>query len=633
LYYKIWLALQMNPNSYDDGDEQVMSPNVTGDPGMRRTVTPTPIVNGVDPPPGGHLDMDGEVTGPRVESTSPSISARPAHSTAGVVGRESRAATAAAPKAPRLRIVLEYTPNHWDQPLVALVIMRWNRGNLEQVTVPGTPLFDMHTMERLQQLHAAAPQSLMRFPPLTLLADGLRGSLLRVKSKAQCLHRLGEEQPVRGVYGDGAIKPGVNTLPDLPLPGILVEAGEWYSNYLRIETMILAALPQAVKQEVKVKGVEFAEAQISRRSIGAQDTVYFLHIPAGVKEGEAKGKGKGGDSREEWYRTKGGTLVVPPTVHHPHLGLLKTGVGRNTCPFIQEDQALSLISQLEDRRLSEFKEQVQELEVHMESVSAPVDPTEALRRYAITGGRSEALRAIFAQPYFDGVDESLKARLAEDLVGLDEDSGKRMLKQLPVNRAHRRSLLASERTWCQDRDMQLVEVDVISKGGKGWDLMKSDGVWRVERVRSRSRRTQVCTNLDLSCMCALEGRYTGPSCEELDQVIARALKRLPIFPFQMKFHNQTQRYGLVGAFRVPKSAIQHSKAASKEAGIEDLFGVEQERNNDPVEDLAEYQPSELGRVSTNSLVAFSSKVGSTGCRSTDPWKMGEVVNPIEYDEL
>ena len=86
-----------------------------------------------------------------------------------------------------------------------------------------------------------------------------------------------------------------------------------------------------------------------------------------------------GDSKEEWYRTKGGTLVVPPAgptssvkpqtiiplgalvenlgcsvswskrgglkVTHPQLGLLRTGVSRNTCPFIQEGQALSLISQ------------------------------------------------------------------------------------------------------------------------------------------------------------------------------------------------------------------------------------------------------------------------------------------------
>ena len=592
-----------------------------------------------------------------------------------------------------------------------------------------------------------------------------------------------------------------------------------------------------------------------------------------------------GDSREEWYRTKGGTLVVPPIegpsssgkpqtiiplgalvetlgctvswskrgglkVHHPHLGLLRTGVGRNTCPFIQEDQALSLISQLEDERLKEFKEQVRDLEVKMESVSAPIDPTEALRKYATSGRRSDALRAVYSQPYFDGVAESIKARLAEDLVGLDENSGKRMLKQLPVNRAHRRSLLTSERwvvhlcsgsergenplkTWCQDRDMQLVEVDVVSKGGKGWDLMKSCGVWRAllwaaatgrivsilsspnpklsecvvalglqplflwslasvakgrgipflfETPRALeaeyttfagwanasllcldqglvdpdySRCMQVCTNLNLSqlcasshslekgrsgtgsiwsrafraaVVCALEGRYTGPSCEELDQVIARALRSgsdrtqpgdqdasevialgedisLPVAddlpqpdpevtpgpspkrqlskkeieawkqhisdghvpyrrdcrlcvegagigiqhrriaypqsfalsvdlfgPVPKHEHGRDEtcisgktniKYGLVGAFRVPRSMVQHSKAVSREVGVEDLFGTERENSNanplrtsplqeeqdttldqDLVEDLAEYEPSEPGEPLDDELRAL-----------------------------
>ena len=72
------------------------------------------------------------------------------------------------------------------------------------------------------------------------------------------------------------------------------------------------------------------------------------------------------------------------------------------------------------------------------------------------------------------------------------------------------------------------------------------------------------------------------------------------------------RYGLVGAFRVPKSAIQHSRTASKDAGVEDLFGdvlqqeptlqeepiLQEEPTVNPgrdfIEDCAEYQPSDPG---------------------------------------
>ena len=282
----------------------------------------------------------------------------------------------------------------------------------------------------------------------------------------------------------------------------------------------------------------------------------------------------------------------------------------------------------------------------MESICAPVDPTEALRRYATSGGRSEAIRSVLAQPYLDGVEESMRLRLAESLVGLDDESGKNMLKQLPLNRAHRRALLASERwvvhlcsgadkgdnplkTWCEARDMQLLEVDLLAKGGKGWDLTKTSGVWRAllwaaatgrvvslfsspnprlsestsqlglqplflwslasvakgrgipfvfevpQNLKSvyesfsgwanasllyidqgvvdpyYSRSTCICTNVNLShlqtmpllrrsgrlrtgshwssefrtaLVGALEGRYVGPSCEELDKVIASALR-------------------------------------------------------------------------------------------------------------
>ncbi|CAE7253257.1 unnamed protein product [Symbiodinium microadriaticum] len=671
----------MNPNQYDDGDEQVMMrPNVTEDPGRRRTVASNPIVNGVDPPSGGHLDMDGEVTGPRVENTSSSAPTRPDQAVAGVVGRETRGAAAGIPKAPTsasdflqtstgneggvpsdgthptetplgvhaqplgssmsgpgYQFEEQRQPRTGDSVEYASVASSVTRRDLQrgipaESQVPGTPLFDLHTMERLQQLHAAAPQLLGSSPvvlpprPPSTTSSDIQAEVRRQLTDVVAVHE--EESRNCG-------------------------KAFWLR---RIETMILAALPQAVKQEVSGTLPDAALqvralTKLTKGALQGHPDIFFrvnlvrhnLQVDVTPDQDKAAGEASVAQatpttpvasqdpqqqikSFDEDYACISTVALLDSGATHPVVPFTDgmTGVGRNTCPFIQEDQALSLISQLEDERLKEFKEQVRDLEVKMESVSAPIDPTEALRKYATSGRRSDALRAVYSQPYFDGVAESIKARLAEDLVGLDENSGKRMLKQLPVNRAHRRSLLTSERwvvhlcsgsergenplkTWCQDRDMQLVEVDVVSKGGKGWDLMKSCGVWRAllwaaatgrivsilsspnpklsecvvalglqplflwslasvakgrgipflfETPRALeaeyttfagwanasllcldqglvdpdySRCMQVCTNLNLSQLCASshsleKGRYTGPSCEELDQVIARALR-------------------------------------------------------------------------------------------------------------
>eukprot|EP00439_Symbiodinium_sp_Y106_P047630 s3065_g6.t1 len=238
-----------------------------------------------------------------------------------------------------------------------------------------------------------------------------------------------------------------------------------------------------------------------------------------------------GDSKEEWWKTKGGTLVVPPEsknaketkdlqmilplgalvetlgckvswsrrsglkVVHPTLGTLRTGVGRNTCPFLQEDQALRLISELEEKRLRNFEQEVDNLQYHLESLERPADPTEALRTFARTGERRDALRAVMAQPYFAEAREDIKARLAESIPGRDDDSGKQVLKALPLSRSSRRELLASTRwvvhlcageskvndplaLWAQEQGAYLIRVDLQEKGGKGWDLSQPHGAWR-----------------------------------------------------------------------------------------------------------------------------------------------------------
>ena len=291
---------------------------------------------------------------------------------------------------------------------------------------------------------------------------------------------------------------------------------------------------RAMTREYEAKMMRFEEERVKVEAVALLDS--GATHPVVPFSGDMSGLQKvpvtlAGELKEEWYRTKGGTLVVPPgdpsedkvkpqtiiplgalvenlgcsinwskrgglKVRHPALGMLRTGVGRNTCPFVQEDQALSLIAELEDKRLQLFKSDVQELESRMELVSAPLDPTEALRRYAVSGNRSAALRALISQPYLGNLEEETVGMIAEELIGLDEDSGKRMMKQLPLNRAKRRALLSSEswavhlcsgkpqednpfRRWAEERQIQLLEVDLLAKGGRGWDLTVQGGVWRV----------------------------------------------------------------------------------------------------------------------------------------------------------
>ncbi|CAE7449099.1 unnamed protein product, partial [Symbiodinium necroappetens] len=484
-----------------------------------------------------------------------------------------------------------------------------------------------------------------------------------------------------------SVKPGVSNLPELPTPGaescllfsdwihnsrpplsdisdtseelwegVLNEASTWYAKYLqldplsrlvfqpepseflnkpkwsrvsrRIETMILAALPATVRQEV---GKLHAQLLSELEMIGCKkgNDCNFEHswsaIPfedrkgrcktcgakghkaqeckAGMKEGEAKAKGKGGmkgspkaaveaisvvptpppppaaDSQQQIKSmladaalilqqampqregavtgegaTPGVPIASPPKapssgvaqgtpvtlaslsaqldslramtreyeakmmrfeeerVKVEAVALLDSGATHPVVPFSgdmsglqkvpvtlageSKDQALSLIAELEDKRLQLFKSDVQELESRMELVSAPLDPTEALRRYAVSGKRPAALRALISQPYLGYFKEETVGMIAEELIGLDEDSGKRMMKQLPLNRAKRRALLSSEswavhlcsgkpqeenpfRRWAEERQIQLLEVDLLAKGGKGWDLTVQGGVWRV----------------------------------------------------------------------------------------------------------------------------------------------------------
>ena len=274
--------------------------------------------------------------------------------------------------------------------------------------------------------------------------------------------------------------------------------------------------------------IEEAEVRLSRTQAGAPDapvalldsgaTHAVIPYESSLTNLERVPVTLAGDAKQEWWKTAGGTLVVPPgsgtgagasstqvilplgalvetlgcqvswskrrglRVQHPTLGLLDTGVSSNTCPYVQERQALSLIAELESARLKDFSEQVQNLECQLEAFAQAPDPTTAIQGFIMGKTRKDALCALMAQPYFKDVSEDAKAAMAEAIPAFDDVAGKAALKDLPLKRAVRRTLQASSQwvvhLWAQERDMPVLRVDLLEKGGKGWDLTKPQSAWR-----------------------------------------------------------------------------------------------------------------------------------------------------------
>ena len=282
----------------------------------------------------------------------------------------------------------------------------------------------------------------------------------------------------------------------------------------------------------RVDEVIAAEREMNRVLLDSGATHPVIPYKEGLSGLEKVSVTLAGDGKQQWMRTRGGTLVVPPAhdgsqdssppqtiiplgalvetlgcsvtwskkqglkVKHPRLGTLKTGVGKNTCPYVQERQALELIQELEMKRLRDFEAKVQELECELEGLAAPPDPTNLVRRFISTGSRADALRAVLSQPYLHPLPEVVRVRLAEDVPSLDDDGARRVLKRLPLPRATRRVLFGSKRwvvhlcsgkvsqndmikRWCHEHNCEILHLDILNKGGRGWDLTDPDGPWSV----------------------------------------------------------------------------------------------------------------------------------------------------------
>ena len=192
-------GLQMNPNDYDDGDQQVMSrPSATANVSGRVAGALPPVVNGVAPNAELRLDMDGEVTVP-VEQRE-LRGGKGVGSTPGVVNPlRQDPEMSRTPRSAREFLQIPMSQNdevrQSDPPSSSGLGTRLMEGRPEQPPVSdrhtragdsveyasvastvtrreqqrapqefptsqGGRLFDVHAIEQLQRLHASAPQLL-----------------------------------------------------------------------------------------------------------------------------------------------------------------------------------------------------------------------------------------------------------------------------------------------------------------------------------------------------------------------------------------------------------------------------------------------------------------------------------------
>ena len=157
---------------------------------------------------------------------------------------------------------------------------------------------------------------------------------------------------------------------------------------------------------------------------------------------------------------------------------------------------MKLIGELEAERLKEFELSVQAMEADLRQFSRPCDPTEALNKYSRSALRKDLVQAVFSQPYLLEVPEAVKVMLCDEVPGFTYQHGRKLMKRLPLSRARRRALHASARwvvnlgsgpaiesdpikTWCQENGLEYVPIDVLEKGGRGWDLTSPNGTWSV----------------------------------------------------------------------------------------------------------------------------------------------------------
>ena len=128
-------------------------------------------------------------------------------------------------------------------------------------------------------------------------------------------------------------------------------------------------------------------------------------------------------------------------LRHPEKGLLKVKLVNN-CPEIKAKDALALIKELENKHMMTLSRQVENLKAKLEVLRKEESRSwdDIVKEYVKTGSQALLLRAILVCPFTKDLPEDVQAMLTE---GFEENKGMNYMKQLPLTRRKRRSLLAS----------------------------------------------------------------------------------------------------------------------------------------------------------------------------------------------
>ncbi|CAE7817431.1 GIP [Symbiodinium sp. CCMP2592] len=592
---------------------------------------------------------------------------------------------------------------------------------------PSDPLFDVPTLVRMQQMQEAAP---LLYPAASLEFAGpcmsaepvdqrgfyeregmksLHNRHMRSALDRACVATAGLEAPPIAQAPEAAPSQGVVSLPELPPHGpesclsfadwlhaskpaladisdtseslwttTIAEAKEWYANYL-IETMIIAASPQAIKDELSASRVR-ALSKLTKTVLQQNPEVAFrvnlarasLQIDlnpddekAGTKLDEAKGKGKGakGDTNQQQIKS----LLADAAWILQQSMPTSQSAGAEPAPTAAAVQGTpvtlaSLSAQL-DQRVDHFRQRVQNLECQLSAFDQCPDPTGALRSLVDTGTRVDALRAFLAQPYLEALpdEDPLEAATIEtgkevggpgNVVEFSQGAlGDEYLRPTALitnlDLSYLSFLISShlngQSACCEPptTDAPSVEVEPLEMDWEGQALRRAFEVESdldcddeeevlgedlcVKEVEAPSRapadgedpklnpKELGITGAELEgwkqhlrnghlpylwdCRQCVEGSGLGVFHKRVRFPKSFALSVDLFGPVPVSEAGRDEgcvtsksilRYGLVGAFRVPRSVVQSTSGPS---GVEDLFKGEVPQAPLEGDELAEYEPS------------------------------------------
>ncbi|CAE7295400.1 TY5A, partial [Symbiodinium sp. CCMP2592] len=238
------------------------------------------------------------------------------------------------------------------------------------------------------------------------------------------------------------------------------------------------------------------------------------------------------------WTKRGGLKIV-----HPQFGTLKTIVKGN-CPLLGETQALSLINQLEQRKLQELRESTAETFLGTIALTEVKDWDELFMMYTQTGSRTSMLQALQSPGSpLSSMGGELRAMLSIE-VDLSESAGKEYLKSLPMRRSQRKSLLLKrwavklyEREGEDSEDFKVLETDKV--------VYVNVNIHRSKGFSMRGDSPMYRALMWAACRGQLEGLVGSPPSNYCAELCARQLLLWMVAKEGARLHRQVSPYILM----------------------------------------------------------------------------------------